>query len=160
MIRAANSRDICEIATAFAGLASHIRGVSSHPYSADLPVRTTDREHTMARRFVEDPACFALVAQIGNRTVGCIAGRIAPPSVEWSTNPDVGHISLIWVDPGDRRSGIARGLVNAAEQLLRTRGVELVELAVIAENTEANEMWRQLGYEPFRIFSSKRIDNR
>lgn len=156
MIRTALGRDVRYLADAMDKLATHVRAGSSHPYTAGLRSRA-GRVQQVAQGFVADSTGFALIAEIDGQPVGCAAGRVAAPSVEWAGIPEVGHLSLVWVDPVHRRSGVARALTEAAEDLLRTRGVDLVELSFVVGNTEAEQTWRSLGYQPFRVFSSKRI---
>ena len=45
-----------------------------------------------------------------------------------------------------RRQGIARALVTAAEEQLRSRGAQRVHLVVLGENDGGRRAWEALGY--------------
>jgi len=61
---------------------------------------------------------------------------------------DQGEILTIVTDPAHRRSGIARALLEAAEQTARSEGVGLVFLEVAEDNEPAITLYRSSGYKP------------
>lgn len=57
-----------------------------------------------------------------------------------------GWIYHLAVDPVKRRSGIARRLMQAAEQALEALGCPKINLQIRANNTAVGEFYRTLGY--------------
>ena len=63
------------------------------------------------------------------------------------------HKGMLWgmyVRPEARRTGLARGLVEALLDHARDR-VELVQLSVTADNLNASRLYASLGFEPYGI---------
>jgi ribosomal protein S18 acetylase RimI-like enzyme len=58
-----------------------------------------------------------------------------------------GHLYRIAVAPSHRRRGIARVLLDAAEQRFARLGGRRVDAIVLDENTLAHEFWAATGYE-------------
>jgi ribosomal-protein-alanine N-acetyltransferase len=59
---------------------------------------------------------------------------------------DVAHLNLLAVDPAHRRRGIARRLVTWLEESALTAGTFIIGLELRAENREAQDFYRALGY--------------
>ncbi len=57
-----------------------------------------------------------------------------------------GWVNYLAVDPDLRRRGHGRALMRRIEELLRERGCPKVNLQVRAENTDAVEFYRHIGY--------------
>lgn len=51
------------------------------------------------------------------------------------------------VDPGHRRRGIARRLVEAGESSLRERGARRITALLVSDDPEATALWKAAGYE-------------
>jgi ribosomal-protein-alanine N-acetyltransferase len=60
---------------------------------------------------------------------------------------DVAHLNLLAVDPAHRRRGIARRLVTWLEESALTAGTFIIGLELRAENREAQDFYRVLGYQ-------------
>ena len=58
------------------------------------------------------------------------------------------HFARLAVNPEYRRRGIARALVDRAEQLLRKRGAKRVYADILKDSPEAFDFWRTLGFTP------------
>lgn len=59
---------------------------------------------------------------------------------------DVAHLNLLAVDPAHRRRGIARRLVTWLEESALTAGTFVIGLELRAQNLEAQDFYRALGY--------------
>jgi ribosomal-protein-alanine N-acetyltransferase len=59
---------------------------------------------------------------------------------------DAAHLNLLAVDPAHRRRGIARRLVTWLEETALTAGTFVIGLELRAENREAQDFYRALGY--------------
>jgi len=58
-----------------------------------------------------------------------------------------GWVNYLAVDPGTRGKGYGRELMGHIEQLLEASGCPKINLQVRADNTEAIDFYRALGYE-------------
>lgn len=70
----------------------------------------------------------------------------------------VGVVEYLYVSPAHRGAGIGTALLDRVEVQLAGRGVEVVELEVLAENEEAMAFYQERGYHPHRHRVAKRID--
>lgn len=59
---------------------------------------------------------------------------------------EAAHLNLLAVDPAHRRRGIARRLVTWLEETALTAGTFIIGLELRAENREARDFYRALGY--------------
>ena len=59
---------------------------------------------------------------------------------------DAAHLNLLAVDPAHRRRGIARRLVTWLEETALTAGTFVIGLELRAQNQEAQDFYRALGY--------------
>jgi ribosomal protein S18 acetylase RimI-like enzyme len=69
-----------------------------------------------------------------------------------------GWINRLAVDPTRRRQGLARLLVNAAEEHFHRRTIEVLAITVYRDNAASLELFHSLGYEDHEevIYLSKR----
>ena len=58
-----------------------------------------------------------------------------------------GWVNYLAVDPGSRGKGFGRALMTQIESLLEARGCPKLSLQVRADNTEAIDFYRALGYK-------------
>jgi ribosomal protein S18 acetylase RimI-like enzyme len=63
----------------------------------------------------------------------------------------LGFLEVVYVRPGARRSGIAAALLREVAKLLRERGAEMLELEVLASNTEARAIYDRWGLKPVEL---------
>ncbi|MGH9841309.1 MAG: GNAT family N-acetyltransferase [Blastocatellia bacterium] len=70
-----------------------------------------------------------------------------------------GYIAGVFVRLESRRSNVGRMLVEAAEEWLRTRGIETTELHVLCANEEAVRFWKDAGYEPLALGMRKKLES-
>jgi len=97
----------------------------------------TDRPDALRRRLERDPQLFIL-AWDGTTLVGSLMGG-------WDGYR--GQMYRLAVDPGYRRRGIARALLEAVEAELRSLGCERITSLVFKNEPGAPEFWRSTGYE-------------
>ena len=62
-----------------------------------------------------------------------------------------GSINYVGVRPANRKMGIGRALMSAAEQRLSERGCPKINLQVRTGNLEAVAFYRRLGYQTFEV---------
>lgn len=72
-----------------------------------------------------------------------------------------GWLYYVAVHPDHRNNGYGRAIVTAAEDWLRARGIEKLQLLVRPENTQAQAFYETLDYdEQPRIIYAKWLDGR
>ncbi len=72
-----------------------------------------------------------------------------------------GWINYLAVDPGLRRAGLGRALMDHAEAALRALGCPKINLQVRATNTDVVAFYRAIGFEVDEAISlGKRLDGR
>lgn len=105
----------------------------------------------------QDGKIFIAVKQ--GRAVGVVICKIFQGGGEeeiTTTCPKVGFISDVAVIKGERRQGIGKALLARAEGFFKDGGCEYSQLEVFAPNTQAYELYKNLGFEPLCIYMSKK----
>ena len=110
-----------------------------------------------------DPAAdIALARQGSNATV--LIGRDGGDIVATVLVGHDGHRGWVYyltVDPDRRDKGYGRVMMDAAENWLRERGLEKLQLLIRADNISVKNFYQSLGYaEQERIIYAKWLDGR
>lgn len=63
----------------------------------------------------------------------------------------LGFLDVVYVRPEARRSGLAAQLVREVAARMRERGVEMLELEVLASNAEARAIYDRWGFKPVEL---------
>jgi ribosomal protein S18 acetylase RimI-like enzyme len=72
-----------------------------------------------------------------------------------------GWVYYVTVDPDHRFKGYGRMIMTAAEDWLRARGIEKLQLMVRGDNTQVHAFYRSLGYyDQERVVFAKWLDGR
>ena len=72
-----------------------------------------------------------------------------------------GWVYYVTADPDHRHKGYGRAIMTAAEDWLRARGVEKLQLMVRTDNTQVQAFYESLGFgEQKRIVYAKWLDGR
>lgn len=72
-----------------------------------------------------------------------------------------GWVYYVAVDPDQRKKGYGRAIMAAAEDWLRERGVEKLQLLVRADNTRVQAFYEMLEYDQQeRVVYAKWLDGR
>lgn len=110
-----------------------------------------------------DPASDIAFACRGEHAT-VLVGREGDRVVATVMVGDDGHRGWVYylaVDPDQRRGGLGRVMMGAAEQWLRNRGVEKLQLMVRAENPVVHAFYNNLGYAPQeRVVFARWLDGR
>jgi ribosomal protein S18 acetylase RimI-like enzyme len=93
------------------------------------------------------PASDVLVIAEGSAIVG---------SVMVGHDGHRGWMYYVAVDPGMRRQGVGRALVQAGEEWLRERGVPKVHLMVRETNNAVVEFYARIGYDPMPRYNMQK----
>jgi len=110
-----------------------------------------------------DPASDIALARKGENAA-MLAGRDDSGIVASVLVGHDGHRGWVYyvaVDPDCRHKGYGRVIMDAAEQWLRRRGIEKLQLMVRSDNSQVQAFYRSLGYlEQERIIYAKWLDGR
>jgi len=102
---------------------------------------------------------FCLVADLDEKLLGCLLA--VPESMPgFFVKPECreyGEIHDIYVVPEARGKGLARKLINEAEDRFRKKGFKQVGLYSLAGNRHAIGTYERLGFEHYEVFMRKKI---
>ena len=114
--------------------------------------RETMRE-TLAAHQINDGL---LVARLGGDVVGFASFAVEHGSLELDATR--GHLSNLYVDPDFRNHGIGTALLEAVEDALTDRGIDVLLLEVMAENEAARRFYARQGYDDFRVTMQRSLE--
>ncbi len=97
-----------------------------------------------------------LVAEVDGEVVGFLIGMVRERTPVFIRSIH-GYITDIYVDPGFRRRGIGRRLVETAVEWFAARGLDHVRLQVAAANAAGIAFWKNLGFEDYFLELWKEI---
>jgi ribosomal protein S18 acetylase RimI-like enzyme len=89
-----------------------------------------------------DPAAATFIASAGGADIG-LARVFAEPDPPGRT-----HLVSMWVDPGHRRRGVARALIDRAVAWASDRQAREVVLWVADRNAAARRLYQGMGFRP------------
>ncbi len=119
------------------------------PEAAEDAHRPSDSADAVARLVERDPDALWLAVDAGadsgsdGRSPETIVGSLIAGWDGWRF-----HLYRLAVAPAHRRLGIARRLLDAAEQRFAEHGATRVDAMVLDENAEAHGFWQAAGYQP------------
>jgi len=70
----------------------------------------------------------------------------------------IGKIESLFVDPANRRQGIAESLMLAAKDWMKSRSVQTWTLTVAVGNEDVMDFYRKFGFQPFLISMEAGLD--
>lgn len=141
--------DLDTVADQWVDLASEQRPHGTHVHAAAN--RTTMRER-LARHVVDGSV---LVDRVDGEVVGFVS--FERTDSEMNVDAVRGLVSNLYVVPDYRGAGRGAALLDAAEAELRERGVDVVQLEVMADNTRARSFYSTQGYDEHRYVLEKRV---
>lgn len=144
-VRAAKSSDVPDILRLIRELADYEREPDA--------VETTEH-HLQTWLFGPDPAASVLVAESDGRVVG-IALWFRTYST-WTGEPGI-YLEDLYVEPGQRGSGLGKALLAALARIAVDRGYRRVEWAVLDWNTPSIEFYEALGARPMQDWTTYRL---
>jgi ribosomal protein S18 acetylase RimI-like enzyme len=110
-----------------------------------------------------DPAADIALARRGPNSA-ILIGRDGDAMIATALVGHDGHRGWVYyvaVDPARREKGFGRAIMNAAENWLRARGIEKLQLMVRGDNTKVKAFYGSLGYlEQERVLFAKWLDGR
>lgn len=119
---------------------------------------------TRERWSVAEPRPFqTLVAVAGpdphrQRPVGYVTYGPYRADQDWDrTDPTVGEVFALYVDPAHQRRGAGGALLSAAVAALRAGGSGEIRLWVLAENTPSQRFYARFGFQPDGVRDTFRV---
>jgi ribosomal protein S18 acetylase RimI-like enzyme len=110
-----------------------------------------------------DPAADIALARRGPNSA-ILIGRDGDALIASALVGHDGHRGWVYyvaVDPARRGKGFGRAIMNAAEDWLRARGIEKLQLMVRGDNNRVQAFYGSLGYlEQERVLFAKWLDGR
>ena len=110
-----------------------------------------------------DPAADIALARRGPNSA-ILIGRDGDAMIATAMVGHDGHRGWVYyvaVDPARREKGFGRAIMNAAEDWLRARGIEKLQLMVRGDNSKVRDFYGSLGYlEQERVLFAKWLDGR
>ncbi len=158
-MREASTKDREFVAGCFVSISLYVKSQASDIYIDGLPNNVDIYSLELAGSYIERNDAITLIVERAGGSVACIAAKIENTSFGPSDVGRVGNIAICWVAPEYRKQNIAKELVANVESWFLDRGIDVVELSYLAQNTLAENAWRNFGYTPFRVFSHKVIKN-
>ncbi|QFU83535.1 GNAT family N-acetyltransferase [Natronorubrum aibiense] len=125
----------------------------------DSVVRADDNRETMREALAAHQVNDGLfVARLEGELVGFASFTVEHGSLELDATR--GHLSNIYVEPDVRSRGIGTALLEAVEDALADRGVEVLVLEVMADNEAARRFYDRHGYDTHRVAMTRSLEDR
>lgn len=130
---------------------------------ADIPAIVALWERCELTRPWNDPHADIVRARHGPNSA-ILVGRDGPTIVATVMVGHDGHRGWVYyvaVDPSQHKKGYGRAIMSAAEDWLRTRRIEKLQLLVRADNTRVQAFYETLDYDmQERVVYAKWLDGR
>ena len=113
-------------------------------------------DHPILLAALRQPAAesLLLVVEEGDRLLGFL---FAAERADYFTGERVAHVEDLALHPEAEGKGLARRLMEAAEEWARERGCRRVTLNVWARNERAVGLYHRLGYQPETVHYLKEL---
>jgi ribosomal protein S18 acetylase RimI-like enzyme len=123
-----------------------LREYGDHPIYGRLRSDVTERAFELYRTQVTSPMELLLLAERSHRIVGIMR------CVDAATSPLLlperyCYVSSVYVRPAERKRGVLRALMRAAEEWCVDRGLAEMRLHNSTSNPTARGAWQALGFE-------------
>lgn len=142
--------DVDELVEMWLSLADSQRAYGSHLLVAEN--RSTIRE-TISHYVVADQLLVASADELCGFVMFTVEVGLYEQDVER------GLIENVYVEPAFRGDGVGTVLLDAAEEALRSAGVDIVTIEVLADNEAARRLYRDHGYSPHRLELEKPVSS-
>ena len=156
-IRIATYEDFEFLVSRMEMLVLHVQRVSQDVYLNQLEQTYSEKFAPWVEEAMTSESYAVFIAESGLKCVGFVMGEISGPFIQGSKIEKVGKVDLCWVDPPMRKKGVASALVKTLERWFAEKNIQYVELQYLVGNSEAENAWAKMGFEPYRIASRKKL---
>ena len=121
-----------------------LRALADAPraFASTLEAELAFPDDVWRRRAGDDPGSATFIASDGGADIG-LARIFAEPDPPGRT-----HLVSMWVDPGHRRRGVARTLIDRAVRWATEHRADEVILWVADQNAAARRLYERIGFRP------------
>ena len=121
-----------------------LRALADAPraFASTLEAELAFPDDVWRRRAGDDPGSATFIASEDGADIG-LARIFAEPDP-----PGRAHIVSMWVDPGHRRRGVARTLIDRAVRWATEHRADEVILWVADQNAAARRLYERIGFRP------------
>ena len=141
-IRAAVPEDIPSLLALYKGLFAEAAQIQ--PYN----FRPAEQSEEFLKQVMADPSSALLTAVSEGKPVGfALLRELRTPSAPCLTPHRFAALEDLAVAPELRGVGVGSSLLDAAKDWARSRGLDYLELNVLAENTQAKRLYERNGFE-------------
>ena len=123
-----------------------LREYSDHPLYGNLQPDAERRAHDLYRAQLTSAHDTILLAEIGHRVVG-VMRCVDTPSSPLFFPERYCYVSSVYVRPTERRKGVLRALLAAADAWCEVHGIDEMRLHNSATAAVAEQAWSALGFE-------------
>jgi GNAT superfamily N-acetyltransferase len=123
-----------------------LREYGDHPLYGSLQPDVEQRAHNLYRVQLTSTHDTIFVAEIGRRIVG-VMRCVDTPSSPLFFPERYCYVSSVYVRPADRRKGVLRALLGAADRWCEEQGIGEMRLHNSATAAVAEQAWSALGFE-------------
>ncbi|HEX4684684.1 MAG TPA: GNAT family N-acetyltransferase [Gemmatimonadaceae bacterium] len=125
---------------------SLLREYHDHPFYANLRPNTRERAYELYHNQVVSPNETIFIAERADRVVGVLR------CVDTPTSPVLlperyCYVSSVYVVPDERKKGVLRALLEAADRWCEERGLHEMRLHNSVFSPDARQAWKALGFE-------------
>ncbi|CAM5764451.1 aminoglycoside N(6')-acetyltransferase type 1 [Labrys miyagiensis] len=112
------------------------------------PSEGLERHRQECMRMLAQPqACVAFLARVDSTSAGFAEASLRRDHVNGCETSPVGFLEGIYVEPGWRRCGVARALVEAVRRWTLVQGCSELASDVLLDNELSQQMHNALGFE-------------
>ena len=121
-----------------------LRALADAPraFASTLEAELIFPDDVWRRRAGDDPGSATFIASDGGADIG-LARIFAEPDPPGRT-----HLVSMWVDPGHRRRGVARALIDRAIRWATDHQADELVLWVADQNAAARRLYERIGFRP------------
>jgi GNAT superfamily N-acetyltransferase len=143
LVREATSRDLESVVSLRLAL---LREHPDHPVYGRLRPDVGDRARELFANQLRSTMESIFLAERSGGVVGVLrcVESIGSPLLDPAR---YAYVSSVYVRPEDRRRGVLRALLRAAERWARARGLDQMRLHNVAGSPEAEGAWSALGFD-------------
>jgi len=123
-----------------------LREYRDHPLYGNLQPDVEERAHNLYRTQLTSAHDTIFVAEVGRRVVG-VMRCVDTPSSPLFFPERYCYVSSVYVRPADRRKGVLRALLGAADRWCEEQGIAEMRLHNSATAAVAEQAWSALGFD-------------